>query len=428
MIKRKEYLDRLIRWREKQLIKVVTGVRRCGKSTLFSLYIEQLRKTGVTDEQIISINLEDVDNERLLDYKALHSYVKDRLCKDKYTYVFIDEVQQCPQFEKAVDSLFIKRNVDVYITGSNAHMLSGELATLLSGRYVEIRMLPLSFSEYLLFIGTAGHCDNSDFGNHLQNHSFSFVDNPDVSFDFREMKSHFNDYLRFGSFPYVAMLHNDNNVVRDYIDGIYNTILVKDVAKREGINDVSLLESIVKFLCGSVGSPISTKKISDTINSSGRKISVNTVERYLRALTDSFLFYKVDRFDIKGKQTLKTLGKYYIVDTGLRDLLVNSSSKDLGHMLENIVFLELIRRGCKVNIGKLAEKEVDFVAHDENELTYYQVSATALDENTLKRELEPLRRIQDNHPKLLLTLDEYLPNANYDGIRKMNILDWLTRK
>ena len=428
MIKRKEYLDRLIRWREKQLIKVVTGVRRCGKSTLFSLYIEQLKKTGVTDEQIISINLEDVDNERLLDYKALHSYVKDRLCKDKYTYVFIDEVQQCPQFEKAVDSLFIKRNVDVYITGSNAHMLSGELATLLSGRYVEIRMLPLSFSEYLLFIGTAGHCDNSDFGNHLQNHSFSFVDNPDVSFDFREMKSHFNDYLRFGSFPYVAMLHNDNNVVRDYIDGIYNTILVKDVAKREGINDVSLLESIVKFLCGSVGSPISTKKISDTINSSGRKISVNTVERYLRALTDSFLFYKVDRFDIKGKQTLKTLGKYYIVDTGLRDLLVNSSSKDLGHMLENIVFLELIRRGCKVNIGKLAEKEVDFVAHDENELTYYQVSATALDENTLKRELEPLRRIQDNHPKLLLTLDEYMPNANYDGIRKMNILDWLTRK
>jgi len=428
LIKRKEYLDRLIRWREKQLIKVVTGVRRCGKSTLFSLYIEQLKKTGVTDEQIISINLEDVDNERLLDYKALHSYVKDRLCKDKYTYVFIDEVQQCPQFEKAVDSLFIKRNVDVYITGSNAHMLSGELATLLSGRYVEIRMLPLSFSEYLLFIGTAGHCDNSDFGNHLQNHSFSFVDNPDVSFDFREMKSHFNDYLRFGSFPYVAMLHNDNNVVRDYIDGIYNTILVKDVAKREGINDVSLLESIVKFLCGSVGSPISTKKISDTINSSGRKISVNTVERYLRALTDSFLFYKVDRFDIKGKQTLKTLGKYYIVDTGLRDLLVNSSSKDLGHMLENIVFLELIRRGCKVNIGKLAEKEVDFVAHDENELTYYQVSATALDENTLKRELEPLRRIQDNHPKLLLTLDEYMPNANYDGIRKMNILDWLTRK
>ena len=396
MIKRKEYLNWLIRWREQQLIKVITGVRRCGKSTLFSLYIDYLKETGVSEEQIISINLEDVDYEHLLNYKALHTYVKDRLCKDKYTYVFIDEVQQCPGFEKAVDSLFIKKNVDVYITGSNAHMLSGELATLLSGRYVEIRMLPLSFAEYLDFEGAEDH-----------------------------IKAKFNDYLHFGSFPYVAMLQKDKTVIRNYIDGIYNTILIKDVAKREGISDISVLESIVKFLSGSIGSPISTKKISDTINSSGRKISVNTVERYMRALCDSFLFYKVDRFDIKGRQTLKTLGKYYIVDTGLRDMLVSSSSEDLGHLLENIVYLELIRRGYKVNIGKLAEKEVDFVADNVEGITYFQVSASTLDENTLKRELEPLQKISDNYPKFLLTLDEYMPNANYEGIRKMSVIDWL---
>jgi len=397
LIMRKEYLDLLIRWREKQLIKVITGVRRCGKSTLFSLYIKHLRELGVAENQIISINLEAVENEHLLDYKSLYAYVKNKLCADKYTYIFIDEVQQCLGFEKAVDSLFIKENVDVYITGSNAHMLSGELATLLSGRYVEIRMLPLSFSEYLAFTAPQERGINSDF----------------------------NDYLRFGSFPYAALLKKDTVAIRGYIEGIYNTILIKDVAQREGINDVSVLENIVKFLCSSVGSPISVKKISDTLNLSGRRISVNTVERYVRALTDSFLFYKVDRFDIRGKQTLKTLGKYYIVDTGLRDVLLSSGRADLGHLLENIVYLELLRRGYKVNIGKLAEKEVDFVAHNVDGIAYYQVSASTMDESTLKRELEPLQKISDNHPKFLLTLDEIMADVNYDGIRKMSVIDWL---
>jgi predicted AAA+ superfamily ATPase len=428
MIARKEYLDRLIRWREKQLIKVITGVRRCGKSTLFSLYIDYLKETGVADEQIISVNLEDVDNEHLLDYKALHTYVKDRLCKDKVNFVFIDEVQQCPQFEKAVDSLFIKKNVDVCITGSNAHMLSGDLATLLSGRYVEIRMLPLSFAEYLEFVGAENRGTKLDCKEYLQYHSVPYVDDSDTGFDFGNIRMEFNNYLQFGSFPYVATLGQDRTVIRGYIDGIYNTILIKDIAKREGITDIAVLESIVRFLCGNVGSPVSAKKISDTINSSGRKISVNTVEKYLRALCDSFLFYKVDRFDIKGRQTLKTLGKYYIVDTGLRDILVSSSSGDLGHLLENIVYLELVRRGYKVNIGKLAEKEVDFVADAAGERSYYQVSATTLDENTLMRELEPLQKISDNYPKFLLTLDEFMPNANYDGIRKMGVLDWLLNK
>jgi len=413
LIKRKEYLDWLIRWRQRQLVKVITGVRRCGKSTLFSLYIEYLKETGVTGDQIISINLEDVDNERLLDYRSLHTYVNDRLCRDKFTYVFIDEVQQCPQFEKAIDSLFIKENVDVYITGSNAYMLSGDLATLLSGRYVEISMLPLSFAEYLLFLDPEMQQGQSD---------------SDTSFGARDLKEHFSDYMRLGSFPYVATLQDDKTMINDYLDGIYNTILIKDVAKREGITDVSLLENIVKFLGGCIGSPISAKKISDTINSSGRRISVNTVDRYLRALTDSFLFYKVDRFDIKGRQTLKTLGKYYIVDTGLRELLVRSSSADIGHVLENIVYLELLRRGYKVNVGKLAEKEVDFIARRADEVCYFQVSASTLDESTLRRELEPLQRIPDNHPKLLLTLDDIMPNANYDGIRKQSVISWLIGK
>lgn len=400
MIQRTEYLHWLKNWREKQLIKVVTGVRRCGKSTLFELYMDYLKQTGVAAEQIVSVNLEDVEYESLLTYKALYNYIKERLCEDKYTYVFIDEVQQCEHFEKAVDSLFIKKNVDVYITGSNAYMLSGELATLLSGRYVEVQMLPVSFAEYAEYMGaTSG-----------------------------DLKSVFNNYMKYGSFPYIATLVNENADVKGYLDGIYNTILIKDVAVREGINDIAVLESIVKFLCSSIGSPISAKKVSDTINSSGRRISVNTVERYMRALCDSYIFYKCDRYDIKGRQLLKTLGKYYIVDVGLREILVSSSASDTGHLLENIVYLELLRRGYKVNIGKLAEKEVDFVASNEEGLCYFQVSASVLDESTLARELGPLEKIPDNYPKFLLSLDEVFATANYDGIKKVNVLEWLLDK
>ncbi|MCL2250011.1 MAG: ATP-binding protein [Oscillospiraceae bacterium] len=395
MVLRKNYLEHLKLWREKQLIKVISGVRRCGKSTLLAQYMDYLRLTGVDDEQIISVNLESIEFEHLLDYKALYDYFNSRLLKDKFTYVFIDEVQQCPHFEKAVDSLFIKENVDVYITGSNAHMLSGELATLLSGRYIEISILPLSFAEYA----------------ELTTH--------------QSLNSMFNGYLRYGSFPYISQLEKDDNIIRTYLDGVYNTILIKDIAGREGINDISVLESVVKFLCSSIGSPVSIKKISDTINSAGRKISVNTVERYVRALCDSFIFYKVDRYDIKGKQYLKTLGKYYIVDTGLRNMLLTGSSADLGHQLENIVYLELRRRGDKVNIGKLSENEVDFVTSNADGVCYYQVAASVLDESTLARELAPLQKIPDNHPKFLLTLDEVMPNANHDGIRQVNALSWL---
>ena len=407
MVQRKEYLELLKPWREKQLIKVISGVRRCGKSTLLAQYMDYLRATRVDDEQIISVNLEDVDYEHLHDYKALYDYFKTRLCEDRYTYVFIDEVQQCRGFEKAVDSLFIKKNVDVYITGSNAHMLSGELATLLSGRYIEISILPLSFAEHIAVA--------------TQRIDASLTAPPTP-------KEEFSNYLRYGSFPYVNELERNDHIIRTYLDGVYNTILIKDVAQREGITDISVLESVVKFLCSSIGSPVSTKKISDTINSGGRKISTNTVETYLRALVDSFIFYKIDRYDIKGRQHLKTLGKYYIVDTGLRNLLLSGASADLGHQLENIVYLELLRRGNKISIGKLAEKEVDFVTTNADGICYYQVSATVLDENTLARELAPLRKISDNHPKFLLTLDDIMPNVNHDGIRQINVLDWLLGK
>jgi predicted AAA+ superfamily ATPase len=400
MNQRIEYLEKLIAWREKQLIKVVTGVRRCGKSTLFQLYIEYLKSSGVLDEQIVFINLEDIRFEHLLDYRSLHEYVLSRLYPSGFTYVFIDEVQQCRSFEKAVDSLLLRDRVDIHITGSNAHLLSGELATLLSGRYVEIGMLPLSFAEYLDFTGQSKLKTGTSF----------------------------NDYLKYGSFPLVATLQKEDTVLSTYLDGIYNTILIKDVAVRQAVHDIAVLESIVKFLCSSIGSPVSAKRISDAINSSGRRISVNTVDRYLRALTDSYFFYKVDRYDIRGKQFLKTLGKYYIVDTGIRNLLISGSTSDLGHQLENIVYLELVRRGYKVSIGKLDEKEVDFVASNPDGILYFQVSASVLDGATLSRELAPLRRIPDHHPRYLLTLDEVMPNSNYDGIRQVNLIDWILKR
>jgi len=399
MIQRKEYLNKLISFREKQVIKVITGVRRCGKSTLLFLYMDYLKSTGIDDNQIIYVNLEDIEYEQLCEYRHLYNYINERLCPDKYTYVFIDEVQNCKSFEKAVDSLFIKKNVDVHITGSNAYLLSSELATFLSGRYVTIDMLPFSFVEFCEVIN-----DNAKSKNEK-----------------------FNNYLRYGSFPYVACLGDDESIIYPYIEGIYNTILIKDVAKRMNTTDIPLLESIIRFLADSIGSPVSTKKISDTINSSGRKVSVNTVDNYLQALTDSYIFYKAERFDIKGRQHLKTLGKYYLVDTGIRNLLLSGESSDLGHLLENVVFLELLRRGYKVSIGKLAEKEVDFVATDCNGVVYYQVSASVINENTLRRELDVLQRIRDNHPKFLLTLDEVGANTNHNGIRQLNLIDWLLK-
>ena len=397
MIERKQYLDNLISLRDKQIIKVITGVRRCGKSTLFELYINYLKNIGISDNQIIFVNLEDIENSNLLDYMSLYNHIKSKIVPDKMNYIFIDEVQKCREFEKTVDSLFIKKNCDVYITGSNAYLLSGELATLLSGRYIQIDMLPFSFKEYYSAVKDSG----------------------------KSKRTIFDEYLMYGSFPYIPYLDNNEKIIRQYIEGIYNTILIKDVATREKINDISVLESILKTIASSIGSPISTKKISDTLISAGRKISANTVDAYLRALTDSYILYNATRYDIKGRQYLKTLGKYYFVDTGIRNMILSQSARDLGHLLENIVYLELLRRKNKVNIGKLAEKEVDFVTTEFDTVEYYQVSASVLDENTLARELAPLREIRDNYPKILLTLDEIGANSNYDGIKHINVIEWL---
>ena len=395
MIYRGSYLKELLYWRDKQVIKVITGIRRCGKSTMFSLFIDELLKDGVEKEQIIRINLEDMAYEELLEYHKLYNYVKERLQSGKKTYIFLDEIQNCPEFERAVDSLFIQPDTDIYITGSNAFMLSGELATLLSGRYVTISMQPLSFAEFYSV------CENM------------------------AKEQAFQEYMKNGGFPYITRLNGNEESVRQYLEGIYNTILVKDVANREKISDLTILESIVRTLASNIGSPISTKKIADTLISNGRKISVNTVDRYVRALVDSYIFYKVDRYDVKGRQYLKTFGKYYIADTGLRRLLTAESASDMGHLLENIVYLELKRRYMRVSIGKVAEYETDFVVENAGESAYYQVSASVLDEGTKERELRPLQKIKDNHPKVLLTLDVIGKNANYDGIRQYNLIDWL---
>jgi len=394
LIPRHEYLENLIKFREVDVIKAVTGARRSGKSTLFELYIEHLKSTGVEDGQIVHINLEDVEHEPLRKYKPLHDFLVSKLQKNRMTYIFVDEVGRCTEFEKAIDSIYIKKNTDVYITGSNADLLSGELATLLSGRYVEIKMLPFSFGEF---------------------YAASGIDDRTKAFE---------TYRTSGSFPVVVMqLKSDIELADQYLEGLYNTIIVKDVVSRKGVSDVALLKNIVKFLCSSIGSPVSIASITNYINNSGRKITQKTVDRYVKALCDGFLFYPVERYNIKGRNLLKTLGKYYIVDSGLRNHLLSATNTDVGHQVENIVYLELLRRGYRVNIGKIDEKEIDFVATKQNTKEYYQVSLTALDERVKERELDPLKKVSDNYPKYLLTLD--FITGDYEGIKQVNIIDWL---
>lgn len=399
LIKRKEYLQQLINWRDKKVIKVITGVRRCGKSTLMDLYKSCLLEQGVANEQIISINFEDYDYIDLLEPRNFYAYVKERILSDgRMTYFFFDEIQNVKDFERVVDSLYIKSNVDIYITGSNAYMLSSELATLLSGRYVEIKMLPLSFKEYV-----------------------------EASGDERELARKYRSYIETSSFPYVLDMKQDARVIREYLNGIYNTIVVKDITQRNKFPDTMMLESVLRFAYDNIGNILSTKKIADTMTSDGRKIDTKTVEKYLNALMESYMLYQCKRYNIKGKQYLKTLDKYYAVDMGMRKVLLGSKAMDAGHILENIVYLELLRRGYDVYIGKVDDLEVDFVAMDDKGMTYYQVSATVRDEKTLKRELASLQSINDHYPKILLTLDDD-PEMEYAGIRKINALDWLLGK
>lgn len=395
LLQRKEYLDKLIAFRDKQIIKIVTGIRRCGKSTLLRLYQDWLKAQGVSENQIISINFEDMDYEELTDYKKLYAYLKERLVRDNMTYIFLNEIQHVDNFPKVVDSLYIKEKVDIYMTGSNAYMLSSEIATLISGRYVQIEMLPLSFREYMESTG---------------------------SMDDRGVK--YTEYLENSSFPFTLELKGHPDEIRDYLEGLYNTIVVKDIVNRKRISDTMMLKSVLRFVFDNIGNPLSSKKIADTMTSDGRKIDVKTVEKYLEALSESYIIYQAKRYNIKGKQYLKTLEKYYVVDIGLRFMLLGSRQVDAGHILENIIYLELLRRGYDVYVGKIDTFEVDFVAQNRKGTAYFQVALTVRDEKTLERELRPLQAIRDHYPKVLLTMDED-PEAQYDGIRRLNARDWL---
>ena len=395
LLQRKEYLDKLIAFRDKQIIKIVTGIHRCGKSTLLRLYQDWLKAQGVSENQIISINFEDMDYEELTDYKKLYAYLKERLVRDNMTYIFLDEIQHVDDFPKVVDSLYIKEKVDIYMTGSNAYMLSSEIATLISGRYVQIEMLPLSFREYMESTG---------------------------SMDDRGVK--YTEYLENSSFPFTLELKGHPDEIRDYLEGLYNTIVVKDIVNRKRITDTMMLKSVLRFVFDNIGNPLSSKKIADTMTSDGRKIDVKTVEKYLEALSESYIIYQAKRYNIKGKQYLKTLEKYYVVDIGLRFMLLGSRQVDAGHILENVIYLELLRRGYDVYVGKIDTFEVDFVAQNRKGTAYFQVALTARDEKTLERELRPLQAIRDHYPKVLLTMDED-PEAQYEGIRRLNARDWL---
>ena len=401
MIERDEYLNVLKRFKDKELIKVITGLRRCGKSTLLNMYKDYLLDSEIEENQIISINLEDLKYNFLSDYMSLYNYINDKLLANKKNYVFIDEVQKVEGFQKAVDSLYIKKNVDLYITGSNANLLSSELSTLLSGRYIEIKMLPLSFKEY--------------------KEAYPNLNNDEL----------YQKYISYGSLPYTINLDTEDDVSM-YLSSIYNDIIIKDVMTRKNITDEFMLKSVANFAMDNIGNLISVNNIANTMTNDGRNINVRTVERYLEGFAESFFLYKASRYDIKGKQYLKTGEKYYVSDLGLRYFILGRKIGDYGHILENIVYLELLRRGYEVFIGKVDEYEIDFVALNNEGKLYIQVAETlrGIDNNEnkiLERELRSLRKINDNYEKIILTADK-IPVSNEEGIKIRNVLEWLLDK
>ena len=406
-IDRKEYLDFLVKSKDRQIIKVVSGIRRCGKSTLFEIYKDFLLENGVEKNQIISINFEDMDYEELTDYKKLYEYIKSKMIGDKKNYIFLDEIQHVDKFEKVVDSLFIKENTDLYITGSNAYFMSSELATLLSGRYIELKMLPLSFKEY--------------YQAKLEYEKLEQKENRTL----KTLIQYYNEYIVNSSFPYTLQLDSDLKNIHEYLSGIYNSVLLKDIVARLKISDVMRLESVVKYIFDNIGNLTSLSKIGNTLTSMGRKTDVKTIEKYIRGLTDSLLVHEVSRYNIKGKEFLSTLSKYYVTDLGLRQMILGNRNIDMGHILENVIYLELIRRKGNVYVGQFDKNEIDFVVINSNEIEYYQVALTVLDENTLKRELDAFKNIKDNYPKYLITLDDVMVNTDYDGIKVVNALEWL---
>ena len=393
MIKRYDYIRKLNSFKDKELIKVITGLRRSGKSVLMDQFISFIRENGVNEKQIIKINFEEKENEKYLNKDVLYKYIIEQynLNVDCYTYVFLDEVQKVKDFQIVIDSLYVKKNIDIYITGSNSDLLSSELATLLTGRYVEIKMLPLSYAEYI--------SDKQD----------------DVDI--------FNEYIKNGGLPYLLQLENDE-MKYVYIMGLYNTIINNDIVKRHSDIDLTIFENVFNYIIDNTANIISPNNIANALTSYGKKVSYNTVEKYIRYMKECYLIYECGRYNILGKQNLKTLSKYYLVDLGFKKISSIKNDTNIGYHIENIVYLELLRRGYIVNIGKINDLEVDFVVKSNNEIEYYQVTTSLYDENVKNRELSSLKRIKDNYKKAILTLDDY-GLGNIDGINILNIRKWL---
>lgn len=392
-------MERIKAYKDNPLIKVVTGIRRCGKSTLLLLYKEYLLSIGVSKDHIININFELMEYDEIRDYKVLYKLIKNRMPQNGKCYILLDEIQQVENWEKSVNSLIVESDVDIYITGSNAYLLSSEISTLLSGRYVEIKMLPLSFKEFLNF-------------EHLP---------LDWGIDDK-----FNQYLKFGGLPAVTTLPQDNATVNEFLLGIYNTVIVKDVVARNNIKNMHLLEQVVKYVINNTGNIISANKISGYLSSQGKgdNVKATTISNYLDMLEKAYIVYQVHRYDIKGKEMLKTLSKYYVIDTGIRNMLMGYSDSDIGHILETVVYFELLRRGYQVFIGKWYDTEVDFIAIRQDEKKYYQVTYSMMDASVKERELAPLIAIKDNYEKTILSMDKTFI-TDHNGIKFKNIIDFL---
>lgn len=427
--KRDIYLNQLIAFQDKELIKVVTGIRRSGKSKLLSLMINHLLKEGKDKNQIIEMNFEKMEFLSMT-YKEVYDYVKKRIIPNKRMYLFFDEIQRINGWENAINALRVELNTDIYVTGSNAYLLSSEYSTYLAGRCVEIKMLPLSFKEFLYF---------HDFNIKETKSSFGMIKKEiiDNSGNHYLLKEGFDAYIRFGGMPGIIDVGLDQEKVFALLDGIYNSVIIRDILEREkrrdqkNVSDALLLKKIVMFLSDNIGSNVSFSTIGNTLVSAKmlenrKKNSIpssHTVGSYVKSLVESYLFYEIKRFDIKGKEFLKTLGKYYISDIGLRNYLLGFSNRDKGHILENIIYFELLRRGYDVAIGKIDDNEIDFIASNPKEKIYFQVCETISDELTRKREISPLLKIKDNYEKVILTLDE--SEETFNGIKITNAINWL---
>lgn len=398
LIKRDGYMQWLNRYRDKQVIKVITGLRRVGKSKIFELYMEELQKAGVPADQIILINFEELENEPFREKTALYRHILSKVQQNKMLYVFLDEIQAVQGFEEVVDSLFVKPNIDVYITGSNAKFLSSEIATVLTGRYVEINVLPLSFKEY---------------SEHYK-------------FTGKDKRALFMDYITYGAMPGMTMFDLGSSEQREYIEGVYKTILEKDVLKRNSRAGKQLVEHILSYLIYNIGCLTTVKRITDYINANAAKVAYNTVDSYFDTLQDCYFIYKADRYDVVGKEYLKLIHKYYVTDFGFKYYTLNNKTLEIPQILENLIFLELKRRRFKVATGKVDDKEVDFIVKDtSDQIKYIQVAVTVLEEEKLKQELRPFYEIKDNYPKYIITLDDYFV-PDHDGVKTISAIDFLS--